>query len=917
MPMSRTASRCCLGLLKLSTLAALWLLPGCSRQSSPEQPAVREQTTPAAVAPLRIVLEAEQAMGIAAPWQQQRDPLAGAGAALGLGAVATPELAAVPALHYTLTLERQALAAIWVRARWQDGCGNSVALQVDGRPPVTVGNDSTYGSWHWVRAPQQQLAAGERRLILRAREPNIAIDQILITTDATPPAGATPATANPAEPRVQADAELPALDLPLLPQPAAGGRVPTIGVGGSYGIGWEPVLVAWGLPYTRLHDYQLRDRALLKRFDVLLVTQHPRDAVTSLLAYVEAGGSLVTETSSFGYGYGYGRGRNVLEQIANVPPLNIASSYRRQRVHPCKLFADESPLLASISDGDTLAYGLTVQRLAAPRPTWRAHGRGETLGQEAPLIVEGEIGEGRVFYAGVNFGFSGIRGDRYAPVARALLRAALGVEQPTPLATVSWQLDGSEVVYQRDDFMRTPAEAHSWHQLTGDWQLTGADDPHPFVFRGHAAAGESARCATSDTPWPEPLIGAAVRVGESTGAGVWLRTSSGAGAEALLTVDGLVLRSLDGEQPGTTLARAAAAGGPAGGWRFLSLQCAGSRWVATLDGAQQLAAPAATADSLHAGLVVSRGRADFDDVAVGDRRALLPGQDRWIGSEGAARAVARRPQSLEARTVYSPLYDLSITAGAPGDGLALHLALPTFGETLVLVDGAPVGRAAPATAGPRFVLPATTQPSRALEARVIGCRDYSFTAQLVDWYATGKAWKRESRWACDPSWQWLGVRTESPSILWYRTALKPPYAMRFLAAPAQRDGGNRQLHPVEEGRDMNLVFDGNGVDLSAGVVFRILPPGGGAVLLRDGVEIARAPEFRPYVGQKLHHLWVQLTALVEPQQVSIFHDGALVLRAPVARPIGPGRCGFWTERAGMQLARATVLTLPSTSQDSR
>ena len=58
-------------------------------------------------------------------------------------------------------------------------------LQIgDEERSVTLGNDSTYYSWHWVKSPRSyNLKAGKYNLRLLNREDGIALDQILITSD--------------------------------------------------------------------------------------------------------------------------------------------------------------------------------------------------------------------------------------------------------------------------------------------------------------------------------------------------------------------------------------------------------------------------------------------------------------------------------------------------------------------------------------------------------------------------------------------------------------------------------------------------------------------------------------------------------------------------------------------------------------
>lgn len=76
---------------------------------------------------------------------------------------------------------------LWCRVWWLDECGNSLSMNVDGGPAFTFGQDATYKTWHWVRAPrrlkQLKLKPGEHRLRIRNREDGVKLDQVLLTAD--------------------------------------------------------------------------------------------------------------------------------------------------------------------------------------------------------------------------------------------------------------------------------------------------------------------------------------------------------------------------------------------------------------------------------------------------------------------------------------------------------------------------------------------------------------------------------------------------------------------------------------------------------------------------------------------------------------------------------------------------------------
>ena len=72
---------------------------------------------------------------------------------------------------------------LWIRAWWNDECGNSVTLAIDDARPFSFGQDATYKRWHWVRSPprikQLDLDKGAHTLHIINREDGIRLDQIL------------------------------------------------------------------------------------------------------------------------------------------------------------------------------------------------------------------------------------------------------------------------------------------------------------------------------------------------------------------------------------------------------------------------------------------------------------------------------------------------------------------------------------------------------------------------------------------------------------------------------------------------------------------------------------------------------------------------------------------------------------------
>lgn len=72
---------------------------------------------------------------------------------------------------------------VWARTFWENGCGNSISLSVNGQDRM-LGEDGTYGSWHWVQnVTRVPLKAGLNTVILKNRETGVKVDQIFFCTD--------------------------------------------------------------------------------------------------------------------------------------------------------------------------------------------------------------------------------------------------------------------------------------------------------------------------------------------------------------------------------------------------------------------------------------------------------------------------------------------------------------------------------------------------------------------------------------------------------------------------------------------------------------------------------------------------------------------------------------------------------------
>lgn len=73
---------------------------------------------------------------------------------------------------------------LWARTFWANGCGNSIAVGVNGGAPITLGEDGTYDKWHWVGGRARvNLKAGTNTFVIKNRETGVRVDQIFLCQD--------------------------------------------------------------------------------------------------------------------------------------------------------------------------------------------------------------------------------------------------------------------------------------------------------------------------------------------------------------------------------------------------------------------------------------------------------------------------------------------------------------------------------------------------------------------------------------------------------------------------------------------------------------------------------------------------------------------------------------------------------------
>lgn len=873
-------------------------------------------------APMLVSVEAESAESLPPVMSMIDDPNASGGRAVRVADARDEALRAAAPLKLSAAAPRAGRYRLWVRAWWQDGCGNSIAVHVGDSPAMDVGNDGTYGVWHWVPGPFCTLKKGLVAIELLPREANARIDKVLLSSSAGfRPSGVSGTDAEPAAAPAPRQAEAPAL--PVLPAPAGAPKPPfRVAVGGAYRGGWESIWVGLGIPCERLREDEIADPKVLSRYQVVCLSgpMDCGDPVPALKAFIENGGVFIGEyLDSIPLWRRQNRGFLPRFRIE----ISDYSIRGKRTIH-----ANGSPLFAGVPDGAEV-YPRVSTTVLPPMPDTAGtellgliqhpkdafpHYAATTLrnGHRVPseaqeLLAKGKsaavlkkhLGKGTMYYMALPAGFISMwRGTRFDPLARALaLEAVAGLYEPL-YGAFTWNPAPLSKTNFADDFMRRTDQLGDWKSEAGTWSLTGdkpADKTLAFALRGESAGAAPGWIAAGESGWTSYRIAASMLTGDGEG-GVWVTSSSN--RQIALVLDAKRVRLVERASEGLHELASAALPGPGEGWRRIALLARDGRWLGYVDGERLVEAKAAGDTRGPAGLVVSRGRTVFDDVHVCDVAALLGGRDRRPGEEGSVRADPPSARGFEPRSIYAPQWYLR-----PDDSRArtVRVSLPTYKDAMLIVDGKREGLVKADPAGPLVALPAL--PRREIRLICPGWRDYVFGGRLVDWYTTGGDWKREPRWSCDPNWSWLGVKTDKPSVLWYRQPLTPPYCLNILACPVQEGDA---YHP-RRGREVNFVLGGNGRDLSSGVQIRVNPNGEPRSELCLGTRVlAASTQVHFPRGQNLHHRWFALKAVVEPRRVRFFYEGRQVFDQALDQPLATGRVGVWTQEGSIRVARATL-----------
>ena len=522
----------------------------------------------------------------------------------------------------------------------------------------------------------------------------------------------------------------------------------------------------------------------------------------------------------------------------------------------------------------------------------------------AGAIWERTLGKGRVIYCAAPIAFQIMWRDRhFEPVMKNILQNIAAASGRKSLWT-GWKaqlLTPSEPCFT-DDFMRDGAEpGGGWRVLSGSFACPGDKPPMPngeFTLE----CKEPGEIAVGDDGWKNYAFSYSI-----LGKGVTtLKTKTTAGREVMVVYNSATQeRTL--EVGGMKMGGGSEAmPDEAERWHRIAVLCRNASVEVYCDGERELWSVDGTL-LLDGETFAGEAKLSFDtagmlldDVSVRSVNDILPETGRAIGEEGSCLSLARlQDDGIEPYTVFTPYVNgWPLQKAANG----FSLPLPLFHESKLLVNGKAYSVSA---SRPENVW---TMPEEAASEWFVACptwKDYVFKGRLTDWYGTGEGnWESLQRWSCDRNWSWLGVETATTAVLWHRRKMVAPFAVRTWISMGARDTFAAEY---ERGRDLNLVFGGNGKDLTEGWTVRVMRALERGVELWHGDQmVAQNKEFGMGRGHTLHHSWYEIVAVVEEGRIRVYYEGRPALDAAVDEKEFRGQVGIWTENNSIRLGRVQI-----------
>jgi hypothetical protein len=217
--------------------------------------------------------------------------------------------------------------------------------------------------------------------------------------------------------------------LALLALAAAGAHAATgrIAVAGAWGTGYVGLLARHGMPRERLLDPQLTDPAVLRRYDLVIVSGPVRnwDAVQPVIEqYVRDGGAAWLEHSAMpsadalpGQRIAPQAGPNFVLEAANHPAL--------AGLPAGKTYPHNGESAAAIVP-DPASGAVVLARFTEQGASAKVRGKFVLNGQSVPAIVYRQLGKGQLLYSGAWIGYALAFGVDDSDLCFALLRFLTG-----------------------------------------------------------------------------------------------------------------------------------------------------------------------------------------------------------------------------------------------------------------------------------------------------------------------------------------------------------------------------------------------------------------------------------------------------------------------------------------------------------
>lgn len=168
--------------LALALVLCLCVLPGCGEDLLPVGTSAVRTGESDPVPAGSVVIDLEDSADFTAPFAADQQVAAVRSTCLALPEGSQTKERSGRA-RFSVTIPTAGLHYGWIRAKWNDSCGNSVFLAVADGSPSIVGEDHLYGTWHWVPAGRFRLKAGTVPVNLSEREDGVAVDQVLFTPE--------------------------------------------------------------------------------------------------------------------------------------------------------------------------------------------------------------------------------------------------------------------------------------------------------------------------------------------------------------------------------------------------------------------------------------------------------------------------------------------------------------------------------------------------------------------------------------------------------------------------------------------------------------------------------------------------------------------------------------------------------------